>query len=525
MHSTHVAKILTVVSLAVGCGGSKRERKAAEGSPAATQSQTTEQPPPPVEPEEVHPLDAAFREELPRWVIALDRMALGRGDQAAVSAAHSRIVRSLATKHPELESPANTFLSRAEHLVVATTPTHRGRKPGQEQDDAYKLTDALVQLNAALATANVPYYVDTLLRTTNTETGGVRVLTSTYRVRKRRALASGERRIASLDLDRLDTLNFGHSFLGFTRPEIRYALVLTEAVEDFLVTDVLPSIHAPESTAIVKDYGDEPNTEWVTTLEKAFHEDLRAEAIQVAGRNQVLELAAAVTRRRNAFERYGTALQNGGIGIPLPDGYEYDLSILAPLGGTGSRLLGEARASHQALHEASLKTTYFLLLEAHISSITNHEAQHRLDYDDGRLTQVPSVLAEYTGGAEFFDASSRRAESANAELSAYLSQVAREPRRALTNLVYVIRFVMNKSEWGRAESYVALVVFEELAKKLSVQHESFIMGRSVVRSEVARVYMEARKHGGPAISAAARAIWEELYKTALPPITAASPAP
>ena len=85
------------------------------------------------------------------------------------------------------------------------------------------------------------------------------------------------------------------SLLGYTRPEVRYALVRVDRIEGFLVEQVLPSVQAAEESVIVRDYADETGTQWVTDFEGWAHEDLRAEAQAALGKKIVTPILNAGT--------------------------------------------------------------------------------------------------------------------------------------------------------------------------------------------------------------------------------------
>lgn len=455
-------------------------------------------------------LQPFFRDALPNWVVALDRESAGRPSAPSddVASHHAALVAALVDESPALSPSLAGFLDAAESY------SHGDAGP----EGASAITNSLVLFDDALAEASEPFYVDAVL-TESIVGDRRRVLASTYAVSERRRFVSGDRHVTSLELTRLDTLSFEQSLLGYTRPEVRYALVLTERVEDFLITQALPSMHAVEESVIVRGYEDETHTEWVTPLETAFHEDLRTEGMQVISERALIDLAAAIVRRKLAIAAMSSELRGDGVELGAPSRYAYDTTRLD---GYASRVLPatvrEVRQSQQALASPVLRAAYDQLEEAYLASIARHEAQHRLDYEDDRIVAVPDALAEHTGRTESEDRVNNLAERSNAELSAYLSQVAREPARARTHLVFIAAFVMNRREWGRPESYAALVIFETLATQLGIAHQPFVVGSRIVRGEVARVYMAARARSGDELSRAARDGWRALYGTDLAPL-------
>jgi hypothetical protein len=453
-------------------------------------------------------LEVSFRDALPKWLVALDAESRdpGRVISAAVESQHVSLVSGVERENAALTLPLSDFLTEVERYA-------RGQS-GAER--AHEVRALLGRLDDALVSAQVPYYIDADLLASATGDRR-RVFVSTYKIRRRRSFASDEKRVVAFELVRLDTLNFAQSQLGYTRPEIPYALVLNERVEDFLVTRALPSMHSVDESTIVRDYHTDLHTEWVTPLEAAFHEDLRAEAATLLQKPALTDLAAAVVKRKYAFTELIAELRRGGVVLEPPLSYAYDSSFL--VSRQAHLPVGLARAAHQAqqvLAVGALRAAYERLEESYLVSIAQHEAQHRLDFEAHRLAGIPGALAHYTGHRELDAPVDPMAERTNAELSAYLSQVAREPARARTVLISIIAFVMSRHDWGRPECYAALVIFDELARKLRIAHEAFVVDHQIERRELARVYSALRTHTGDDLSRAALAVWRDLYGMELP---------
>jgi len=112
----------------------------------------------------------------------------------------------------------------------------------------------------------------------------------------------------------------------------------------------------------------------------------------------------------------------------------------------------------------------------------------------------------------------RRAERANAELSAYLSQIAQRPSLARTSLIHVATFIMNRNAWRMPEAYAAVALFETLAAEADIAYEPLIQRGTVIRAEAARIYGELRTREPAALSDLARRGWTRLYGAELPTI-------
>src|SRR5690606_10667098 len=105
------------------------------------------------------------------------------------------------------------------------------------------------------------------------------------------------------------------------------------------------------------------------------------------------------------------------------DAYEYDVTRAADLGVRGAAL-DNLRGAQRTLESEPVRAAYRALHSALSLSVAEHEVQHRLDYASGSIARVPVVVSQYTGETDTGDGVNRRAERANTELSAYLSQIA-----------------------------------------------------------------------------------------------------
>jgi hypothetical protein len=108
------------------------------------------------------------------------------------------------------------------------------------------------------------------------------------------------------------------------------------------------------------------------------------------------------------------------------------------------------------------------------------------------------------------------ARRALAELSAYLSELARGPDVVQLNLALFASHLLNRERWGSPECYAALVVFDGLARSMSIPTDPLVRGRYVARDQVARVYKQLRSTPSEELSRAAGKLWEELFDRPLP---------
>ena len=144
-------------------------------------------------------------------------------------------------------------------------------------------------------------------------------------------------------------------------------------------------------------------------------------------------------------------------------------------------------------------------------TVRRHEAQHGLDDDRGEKLKYPNELVAYVG--EFHDRKGEprsAAEHANAELSAYTSQIANDPATPMFVLGHLARFALERDSWGTTESYVAVVLVEVLAGETGIIHDG---GVDLPRYEAALTRLAARTDDE--LRANARSAYERMYRERL----------
>lgn len=501
-----LASLVGVVLLAGGAWASWSYWRSISREPAplfvGAEDDTAEIPVEDVAVEPPHALNDLFANLLPDYSIALDRRSAGRGDEVAASRA--LVIRAVEANAPDMLEATASLLDSAEQFT------------DRETDDSHEWTRQLVVFHDALAATGAPFYLDARLRM-NRRSGRQRLMLSTYEMHQRRTFVAGEYRVDALELARLDRVNHESSQLGYTRPEIRYALVRADRVEEFLIDVVMPSIHSGSESVVVRGYEDEADAGWVTEFEQWAHEDLRGDAARVfsedeVARGVILEIAEAIVSRRLAIESLNRSLRSVHVELRKPQAYRYDGGDLSHLQRQLDRnALSELQLAEARLRRADAQDVWARFKQAIVVSVMRHEVQHRLDYEDDRLVAVPAMLAAYTGETESEDRVNRRAERSNAELSAYLSQIAQTPDLSLSSLIHIASFAMKRQQWGRVESYTSLVVFEALAAAAGMEHEPLVVGRRIQRAEIARIYGVLRAQSESELAQLARTAWTTLY--------------
>jgi hypothetical protein len=210
-----------------------------------------------------------------------------------------------------------------------------------------------------------------------------------------------------------------------------------------------------------------------------------------------------------------------------PDGLFVSPQLLSQLDGTVPRTQwNRVAAIEDELAELEAPRVAALLEDLLIASVRRHEAEHGFDADRATALRYPDALAALLGpphddvGAEV-----PIVRSARAELSAYLSQVANDPVTPQLALWNLGRQALSRERWGTAESYVAIVVVEGLARHLGATVAGEPFRRGIDRERLAPLARRIAEAPTPALRAAAAALWQELYGEPLTTIVDAPPGP
>jgi hypothetical protein len=251
-----------------------------------------------------------------------------------------------------------------------------------------------------------------------------------------------------LSLRRLDRLNMAHALLGMQTEELGDPVVLLDQIEDYVAQRVLPVLGEGHSSAAGYSYG----APFALGDDAWFRSRLGLETSTVA--------SEAIRRE------------------------------LAPVA---------QRAGIEGVRRAV------------IASVRRHEARHGLDNDREDPLRYPAQLAAHvgvdTGGAQ-----RRFILRARAELSAYTSQIASDPIAPQLALWNLANLGFHKEHWGSAESYVAVVVIEGLARHLGiVAHGPVIHDGQLDRGRLAALARPLAQQSDDALRAAARELWQDLY--------------
>lgn len=459
---------------------------------------------------------AVFEDALPDYVVAIDafRRARGGADEAREREDLARAAAAgVAMSDDALGAETTSFL----RAVFDQSRDIVANDGASASDSHFRSVDAL---NAAVAELGLGYYVDADVRT-DTQ-GRHRIYLSTFTVERVRFFdTDGGRRVRALRLKRLDRLNFARAVLGFTRPQVQDGLVLLGRIERYLVDAILPALGPDARMPIVDtDTREDSRALWVDRVEEMAARDAQAEAVALTGEG-ALELGRLFGRRRAILDAWRDRFQNAGLTVTRPTTVDFDMDSYRRLEDrVPVAEWRELSSVASDLRSDVPRAAYRELEERLIESVERHEVQHRLDYESGTLDAIPPALEAMTGPLETELGDNPRASRAVAELSAYLSELAREPGVVKMNLALLSRHVLARHNWGSPECYAALVIFAGLADALGLAHRPFIEGRRIDRQSVAFAFLEIRERDGAAITAAATELWAELFGRPLPQLTA-----
>ncbi|MCB9622379.1 MAG: hypothetical protein H6723_03460 [Sandaracinus sp.] len=453
---------------------------------------------------------ALFENVLPAWVVALDRRRVAReegsdaGEVAALEAAtQTLLTRSRAALGDDVTSFLHAVIDQARTLV---------------EDDEAPATDShlrsLDALDQALAERGLGYYVDA--EVLSRRTGGPgrhRVYLSSFTVEHVAHYRSDDERVRVLRLRRLDRLAIARGVLGFTREQVRDALVLEERIETHLVDFVLPSL-AEGAGMPLFDEGPGAEGPWVRELELTVGEDARALASTLSP--DALALGELLGRRKALLDGWQARFPD--FRIARPRGFDFEAESYSALQNRVPRdQWRELESIASDLRDDDVRRAYVALEDAFAGSIERHEAQHRLDYAADVMRRDLPALHERLGSP--FPAEGvrdDRAWSRIAETSAYLSELARAPEVAKVNLALFGRHLFTRRAWGTAESASVLVIYEGLARHLAIETSPLLVRRRVDREALARLHLALRAKPAAELARAARALWEELFGAPLP---------
>jgi len=152
-----------------------------------------------------------------------------------------------------------------------------------------------------------------------------------------------------------------------------------------------------------------------------------------------------------------------------------------------------------------------LITDRVVATVRRHEARHGFDNDRKQQLRYPTALHAYVGDP--LAPTAAFVARARAELSAYTSQIASDPSVPQLALWNLANMAFRKDHWGTAESYVAVVVVEGLARQLGVRAGAgpVIHDGHIDRNRLATLAIPLAHMSDDDLRAAARRLWNDFY--------------
>lgn len=459
------------------------------------------------------PARKLFQEALPEFVMALDKWGTSEEARAGIGDDELQALRTTLMGAMRKASPGTALSKAFEQCIDAAIYAAKVEDP--ELDDA---ADALMQktmaLNDAIATAGLGFYVDADIQTRR----GQRrfILLFSFEVSRVVLYRSGGHDVRTLRVTRLDNINFVYHLLGFTSSRRKDAVVLDDNVEEH-VLQLLPALDEETIMDPFRLSTKDSETEWFNPARRLATAIIREE-LGSAGGEELQTLGALLATRREIYARWDERLETRNASTPEPTSLDIKWKYAEQMEGlVTNAAIRELDGIQDKLRQKEMREAYYKVHDHFAQSVERHETQHRLDYAKIYKLPMPPALAEYVGDLpEGLAGQGTRASSALAEMSAYLSELARDPLTPKLNLTLLVRYLFDKGAWGMSESYAALVIVEALADELGIEHGPFVAGRRIQRSTVAAVYTKMCEVEGDTFRAAAKSLWGKFFGTELP---------
>jgi hypothetical protein len=184
-------------------------------------------------------------------------------------------------------------------------------------------------------------------------------------------------------------------------------------------------------------------------------------------------------------------------------------------GSPDGQRLGEAAGAAIARELAGKTSKDAAALLA--ASVRRHEARHAIDIANDDPPADPPALARYVPGRNTLVLRAR------AELSAYLCQIGSDPITPHLALWNLANIGFGASHRGQAESFVAAVVIEGLARHVGVPITGPAVRAGIVdRSRLAELALPLARLSDDDLRHTARELWVDLYHTPFEPMVEGS---
>lgn len=491
----------------------------------------------PTKPAVASKMGSALTEVLTDWVVVLDRYSrLAVVD--AEAAADSSEAQELAALRARLtDETMRDELGEAGVTAMATL-LDRTKELACDPDimDTYKARNvpfraALRDFNRILKEREQPFFIDgdwMIRRKQRAQTSFF-----VFEVHARHPVSDGlGTTVDAVHLKRVDRLNWERSLLGYTRKTMDVAVILRDKVEHQLVTYVGPALMNNAPMPLI---GREARRDWEKALEQEAGRITREsfERVLPDDLEELRDFGALLEQRRDLAERWSERLGKRGMRFRVPGTLAIDDDTFTALKESLPDFQVRELEDLQRKIEGSGNTDVFRrLMERFAKTVEQHEVQHRLDYTRGddfpvapglkerlerRRPKAESSLTE-AEAARLADAHDQALERANFELSAYLSEIGREPDFAKLNLTLSMSHIFGGSR--SAEWYSTTMILDGLAEEFGLRIRTTRGDDGPVKIQYAAdVYLALSARPDSELVAAAKRLWARWYGQPLPDLT------
>lgn len=458
-------------------------------------------------------LEALFVDQLTTLVIESDRDRQSGGMDRDRKAHNIALISA-----PEIQKRGSAVVKAwADMLDMLDRWVYVPASSRQFKDIVREFRHKVRAVSDQLAAAGIGYYLE---GDVYTQGDAAHALVYAYRVEEVVFVKAGGQPRRVLDLRRLDHLNISHSLLGMQSQDLGDPVLLLDQIEEHVASHVLPVL-APGAAWELAD--DEYQKGDGAKLAAEVGETVRAELLGRLGKDAAAaqKIAALLAERTGIVDGWRETLEARGWRLARTDNLFLPERMLEQLEGD---VPGSERRRVEAIEEelAQLEAPRISSLAQQLlkASVRRHEAQHGIDSDRAEPLRYPALLEEHLGAETDDDGEPRRrVESARAELSAYLSQLANDPATPQLTLWNVARFAFDDDQVGSSESYAGILIVEGLARHLKLAIPGPVVhDRRIDRDRLTQLARPLLAKSADDLHAAARALWKELYGEELVPI-------
>lgn len=455
-------------------------------------------------------LETLLRDELAALVIETDRVAAGNAAGEAQRRIRLQALRSapwFAQRGGAVARAWDSFLRTLDAAAVWPLPEAQGRVLAEQVQTAAR------ELSDEFAALGVGYYLDTQSYRSN---GQTHTMVYSYRVTEVTLVHIDGKPQRVLNLRRLDKLNLQRSVLGMESEALGAAVVLLDQMEEHVLEHIVPALTEDGAYQL----GDETwrdNDATASVVERLAGRLVRAEWLAALGEDATAmqHVASLLAQRQTLLRGYASRLQQRGLRLNVPAGQWLPEGYLESL--DDALTADEVRAVQRIEDELRQRQADRVLARVHAllrQSVQVHEAQHAADAKTPQ--RYPAAVEQWVGPAQLDGEVNRLGRRVNAELSAYMSQLANNLQTPQTNLWQLAQHALNDRAWGTAESYVAVIVIASLVEELGLPEQPLVDGRRIARENVVHQLLAIGGKSSEELRGAAARAWRRSYDRALP---------